>query len=118
MTKAWKAAMLLLVLAAVACPVMAEPDANTPADKPAAAESSDASWSRSIAVIGACFGAAIAAAGGGYGVAKIGSGCIESIARQPEAARDMFAPMVVAAGMVEVGMLFAIVVCLLAIVTK
>jgi len=29
--------------------------------------------------------------------------------------RDMFAPMVVAAGMVEVGMLFAIVVCLVTV---
>ena len=72
-------------------------------------------WSRSLATVGACIGAAIAALGGGLGVGKIGAACIESIARQPEAARDMFAPMVVAAGMVEVGMLFAIVVCLLGI---
>jgi F-type H+-transporting ATPase subunit c len=72
-------------------------------------------WSKAVAIIGACLGAALAALGGAYGVSRIGGQCIESIARQPEAARDMFAPMVVAAGMVEVGMLFAIVVCLLSL---
>ncbi len=117
MTKMWSVIALVLILGAMAGPLLAateEPAAPGAAAKnvepPAAAH-----WSKSISVVGACIGAAIAAAGGGYGVGRIGSACIESIARQPEAARDMFAPMVVAAGMVEVGMLFAIVVCLLGI---
>ena len=73
-------------------------------------------WAKAIAVVGACLGAGLAAVGGGYGVARIGSSCIESIARQPEAGGSMFAPMVIAAAMVEGGMLMAIFVCLLAVV--
>lgn len=117
MTKLCQLLMLLSVVGVLAAPGLASSDPNStgePAAK-AAPAGPEESWSKSVAVIGACLGAALAAAAGGYGVAKIGSGCIESIARQPEAARDMFAPMVVAAGMVEVGMLFAIVVCLLSI---
>jgi F-type H+-transporting ATPase subunit c len=116
MAKVLRAAVFFVVLAALCGPALAEgPPAAT--SQPAGGEqASDGGWAKSIAVIGACFGAALAAAGGGYGVSKIGAACIESIARQPEAARDMFAPMVVAAGMVEVGMLFAIVVCLVSLV--
>ena len=117
MVKMWSVTALVVILGAMAGPLLAtsaEPATSGPAvakvEPPAAAH-----WSKSISVVGACIGAAIAAAGGGYGVGRIGAACIESIARQPEAARDMFAPMVVAAGMVEVGMLFAIVVCLLGI---
>ena len=115
--KTWSVIALVLILGAMAAPLLAAPE--EPA-APGAAVAKDeqpaaAHWSKALSVVGACLGAAIAAAGGGYGVGRIGSACIESIARQPEAARDMFAPMVVAAGMVEVGMLFAIVVCLLGI---
>jgi F-type H+-transporting ATPase subunit c len=120
MMKTWSVIALVLILGAMAGPLLAAPE--EPAASGAAAAKAvngeavvAASWSRALSVIGACIGAAIAAAGGGYGVGRIGSACIESIARQPEAARDMFAPMVVAAGMVEVGMLFAIVVCLISI---
>lgn len=117
MTKTWSVIALVLILGSMAGPLLAAPEGGA---APGAAGDKDelsaaASWSKSISVVGACLGAAIAALGGGLGVGRIGSACIESIARQPEAARDMFAPMVVAAGMVEVGMLFAIVVCLLGI---
>ena len=71
---------------------------------------------RGLAIVGACFGAGMCAIGGGYAIARIGSKCIESIARQPEAAGTMFGPMIVSAAMVEGGMLFAIVVCLMAII--
>ena len=117
MMKTWSVIALVLILGAMAAPLLAAPE--KPAAPGTAVVNVDqpppANWAKSIAVVAACLGAAIAAAGGGYGVSRIGSACIESIARQPEAARDMFAPMVVAAGMVEVGMLFAIVVCLLGI---
>ncbi len=142
MTKVWSVIAVALILGGMGSAALAvgtttqSADAVTqPADattQPAAPEKSApaetqnenvvpieaqvaASWAKALSTIGACLGAAIAAAGGGLGVGKIGSSCIESIARQPEAARDMFAPMVVAAGMVEVGMLFAIVVCLMGI---
>jgi F-type H+-transporting ATPase subunit c len=69
----------------------------------------------SVAVVGICVGAALAAIGGSFGIARVGAACIEAIARQPEASGAMFAPMVIGAAMIEGGMLFAIVVCLLGI---
>jgi F-type H+-transporting ATPase subunit c len=79
----------------------------------AEAEVDGMTYPRAIAVVGACIGAAGAALGGGLAVANIGGKCIESMARQPEAAGAMFAPMIITAAMVEGGMLFAILVCLL-----
>jgi F-type H+-transporting ATPase subunit c len=68
-----------------------------------------------LAVGGACIGAGLAAVGGGYAIARVGGNCIEAMARQPEAAGNMFAPMIVTAAMIEGSMLFAIVVALMAI---
>lgn len=76
----------------------------------------DVSLGKALATVGATLGAALCAIGGGFAIARIGGNCIESIARQPEAAGSMFAPMIITAAMVEGGMLFAVVVCLLGIV--
>ena len=104
---------LLAIVVGMACtPVMAAPEAKPTEDKEAVAKFETG---RGIAIVGACFGAGLCAIGGGYAIARIGSKCIESIARQPEAAGTMFAPMIVSAAMVEGGMLFAIVVCLLGV---
>ena len=66
--------------------------------------------------VGAAVGAALAALAGAYGIAKIGKSTMESIARQPESAGNLRTAMIIAAGMVEGAALFAIIVCLLAIV--
>ncbi len=66
---------------------------------------------RALAVAGACFGAALAVIGGALGIGKIGAATVESIARQPEASGSVFTPMIIAAAMIEGGMLFAIAVC-------
>jgi len=116
MTKALSVIAVVLILGATAGAATAAEATTRLADEAVNSDvAAAASWAKALATVGACIGAAIAAMGGGMGVGRIGSACIESIARQPEAARDMFAPMVVAAGMVEVGMLFAIVVCLMGI---
>jgi len=115
MTKMWSVIALVLMLGAMSGPLFAATEEGAAPGAAKTELSAAQHWAKSVSVVGACIGAALAAIGGGYGVGRIGSACIESIARQPEAARDMFAPMVVAAGMVEVGMLFAIVVCLLGI---
>ena len=117
MTKTWSVLAVVLILGAMAGPLPAAPEAPATSSAGVTKPGQPAAegWGKSIAVVGACLGAALAAVGGGYGVGRIGSACVESIARQPEAVRDIFAPMIVAAGMVEVGMLFAIVVCLLGI---
>ena len=67
---------------------------------------------------GAAIAAAIAALAGAYGIAKIGKSTMESIARQPESAGNLRTAMIIAAGMIEGAALFAIIVCLLALVLK
>ena len=65
---------------------------------------------------GAAIAAAITALAGAYGIAKIGKSTMESIARQPESAGNLRTAMIIAAGMIEGAALFAIIVCLLALV--
>lgn len=113
-----KICLLVSVVGTICTPVLAASESG-PADPPAKAVEAEPAGrfetGRGIAIVGACFGAGLCAIGGGYAIARIGSKCIESIARQPEAAGTMFAPMIVSAAMVEGGMLFAIVVCLLGV---
>ncbi len=66
--------------------------------------------------VGAALSAALAAFAAGYGIGKIGQSSMEAIARQPEAAGNIRTSMIVAAGMIEGAALFAIIVCLLAVV--
>jgi F-type H+-transporting ATPase subunit c len=91
------------------------PEQGAAAGTPAGAEVEKAPLAKGLGIIGASLGAGLAVAGGAFGIARIGAACVESIARQPEAGGAMFAPMVVAAAMVEGGMLFAILVCMLGV---
>ncbi len=68
--------------------------------------------------VGAAVGAAIAAIAAAIGIGKIGKSTMEAIARQPESAGNLRTSMIIAAGMVEGASLFAIIVCLLAILLK
>ncbi|MHC4563873.1 MAG: hypothetical protein ACYS8X_14035 [Planctomycetota bacterium] len=85
------------------------------AARPAAEAEGTLGFPHAIAIIGACIGAALAALGGGWAISGIGGKTIDAIARQPEASGPMFAPMIISAAMVEIGMLFAIVVCMLGV---
>ena len=67
---------------------------------------------------GAAIAAAIAALAAAFGISKIGKSTMESIARQPESAGNLRTAMIIAAGMIEGAALFAIIVCLLALVLK
>ena len=69
-----------------------------------------------LAKAGAALGAAIAAIAAAIGIGKIGKSTMESIARQPESAGNLRTAMIIAAGMIEGAALFAIIVCLLALV--
>ena len=65
---------------------------------------------------GAALAAAVAAIAAAFGIGKIGKATMEAIARQPESAGNMRTAMIIAAGMIEGAALFAIIVCLLALV--
>ena len=66
--------------------------------------------------VGAALAAAVAALAAAFGISKIGKSTMESIARQPESAGNLRTAMLIAAGMIEGAALFAIIVCLLALV--
>lgn len=117
MSKSVKVALMLLVVVCVSGVVMAEDDkaATQPAGGSGEVKPNGAGIVGSITVLAGCFGAAGCAIGGGLAISKLASTCIESMARQPEAAGSMFLPMIIAAGMIEGAILFAILVCLMAL---
>ena len=61
-------------------------------------------------------GASIAALAAAWGIGKIGQSAMESIARQPESAGNIRTAMLIIGALVEGACLFAILVCLLAVV--
>ena len=63
----------------------------------------------------AAIGAGMAALGAGIGIGQIGKGAVESIARQPEAAGDIRANMILTAAFVEGVALFGVIAGVLAI---
>ena len=71
----------------------------------------EASQGAGLAAIGAGF----AALGAGVGIGQIGKGAVESIARQPEAAGDIRANMILTAAFVEGVALFGVIAGILAI---
>ena len=69
-----------------------------------------------IAKLGGAIGAGLAAIGAGIGIGKIGGSAMEAIARQPESAGDIRMNMIIIAALLEGVALFAVVVCLLALI--
>jgi F-type H+-transporting ATPase subunit c len=65
--------------------------------------------------LGGAIGAGLAVMGGAAGIGRIGGSAVESIARQPEAADKISPAMLLTAAFVEGGMLFAVLVGLLAV---
>jgi F-type H+-transporting ATPase subunit c len=63
----------------------------------------------------AALGAGMAAIGAGIGIGLIGGNALQSIARQPEAAGDIRANMILTAALVEGAAFFAMVVGLLVV---
>ncbi len=116
MLKISKCALLVMLVGLLASPAMAQDEAPEEIIEGGQGVLDDAYGKgsggyRAIALLGVCLGVGLIAVGGGMAIAKIGAACIESIARQPEAGGSMFAPMVVAAAMIEGAMFFAILVC-------
>jgi F-type H+-transporting ATPase subunit c len=66
----------------------------------------------------AAIAAAIAVIGAAWGIGGIGKSAMEAIARQPEAAGNVRSSMIIAGALVEGATLFAVVVCILAVVLK
>lgn len=102
-------AFCILAIAAIA------QDTTTPAitqDGGTPAISQNAAKAPSPIALGA-IGAGLVILGAGFGIGKIGSSAVESIARQPEAAGAIQTAMIIAGALIEGATLFALIICML-----
>jgi len=65
--------------------------------------------------LGGAFGAGLVILGAGYGISRIGSHAVDSMARQPEVAANINTAMIVSAALIEGVTFFALIVCLLGV---
>jgi F-type H+-transporting ATPase subunit c len=65
----------------------------------------------SIVASGAAIGAGLVLLGAGFGIGRIGSSAVESMARQPEMAGNIQTAMIIAAALIEGATFFALIVC-------
>jgi F-type H+-transporting ATPase subunit c len=103
--------MLCLVVLSIASPIFAQAaDATGAVTSPAGAPV----W----ILAGSAFGSGLIILGAGYGIGRIGSSAVESMARQPEVSGNVQTAMIIAAALIEGVTFFALIVCLLGILMK
>jgi F-type H+-transporting ATPase subunit c len=71
---------------------------------------------KGISVLGGVLGAGLIVIGAARGIGQLASSATEAIARQPEAGNRIFTTMIIAAALIEGVTLFALIICLLAVV--
>lgn len=112
-----------MVLLGLAAPALAQVEsaskehaeaAAAKAAAPAAAPAKPGPEGFSI-FLGGAVGAGMIILGASYGIGRIGSAAVESMARQPEVAGNVNTAMIIAAALIEGVTFFALIVCLLAL---
>ncbi len=111
-----KLAAWSIALALLAAPVLAaDVESKDQAAKTAPAAAGPAAAAPAGNGLGSNFGAALGAGliiiGAGYGIGRIGGSAVESMARQPEVATNIFTAMILAAALVEGVTFFALIIC-------
>ncbi len=113
MSRLSKIATLWLVLfVAIGMPALAAAAESPAPEKPAETAAKTATPPGLMVLAGAAFGAGLVTLGAGYGIGKIGSCAVESMARQPEVASNIQTAMLITAAMIEGVALLAVVGCL------
>ncbi len=109
--------VLGIVCLALAGPALAaeKPAEAPPAGAPAAAAPASPGPSGFSIFLGTAFPAGLVILGAAYGIGKIGSAAVDSMARQPEVAANINTAMIISAALIEGVTFFALIVCLLAI---
>lgn len=114
MTKLLKIFAVAFILSCFATPLLA---ADPPAGDGAAVEhtedAKEARQAQNFIFLGGAFGAGMVILGAGYGIGKIGSCAVESMARQPEVASNIQTAMIISAALIEGATFFALIVCML-----
>lgn len=111
MIKWLRIATVVFGLSLLAAPAMAQAPGVNP---PEATQNSNNISSRPFSIyLGGAFGAGLVILGAGYGIGKIGSSAVESMARQPEVAGSIQTAMIISAALIEGATFFGLIVCML-----
>ena len=70
---------------------------------------------KGLGMMGGVLGAGLIVIGSGRGIGQLAGSAVEAIARQPEAGGRIFTTMIIAAALIEGVTLFALIICLLAV---
>lgn len=103
--------LVLVVLMVTVVPATAADNAAAPASGASASGPNFSIFSG--AAVGAGLGAALTIIGAGYGLGRIGSSALESMARQPEVAGRIQTAMIVIAALLEGVTFFSLIVCII-----
>jgi F-type H+-transporting ATPase subunit c len=109
---AWSIALALLAAPVLAADVESKDQAAKTAPAAAAAAGAQSPWGGPLGKnFGAAIGAGLIIIGAGYGIGRIGGSAVESMARQPEVATNIFTAMILVAALVEGVTFFALIIC-------
>ncbi|MBN00832.1 MAG: ATP synthase F0 subunit C [Planctomycetaceae bacterium] len=98
-----KIALIVVALLAVATPAMAQEGA-----------AADGEAASGVSIFtGAPIGAGLIILGAGFGISRIGSAAVESMARQPEVAGNIQTGMIISAALIEGATFFGLIVCMI-----
>lgn len=116
MNKLLSVLAMTLVLSALALPALAETAApvDGAAGEQAPVQAAKGGRGGSI-LLGGAFGAGLIILGAAYGIGRIGGAAVESMARQPEVARNIQTAMIISAALIEGVTFFGLIVCLIAL---
>ncbi|HML75309.1 MAG TPA: ATP synthase F0 subunit C [Anaerohalosphaeraceae bacterium] len=70
---------------------------------------------KGLGMLGGVLGCGLIVMGSAKGIGQLAGSAVEAIARQPEAANRIFTTMIIAAALIEGVTLFAMIICLLAV---
>lgn len=70
---------------------------------------------KAFGLLGGLLGTGLVVIGAGIGIGRLAGSAVEAIARQPEAGNRIFTTMIIAAALIEGISLFALIICLIAV---
>jgi len=97
--------LTVVVVMLVASPALAQDEATNAA----LAQARDSA----LIYFTSAFGAGLVILGAAWGIGRIGSSAVESMARQPEVAGNIQTAMIIAAALIEGATFFGLIVCML-----
>ncbi len=113
MTKVAKLFALCLVASlALATPAWAQEEEGAEATAAPVVTAPAAATDWSLITFSGAFGAALTTIGAAYGIGKLASAALESMARQPEVAGNIQTAMIIAAALIEGFTFFALFICM------